>query len=45
MARDAWLSHVAIPANQIHDIPAELGNVEGAKAYAKTLAGVRHLIW
>lgn len=41
MARDAWLSHVAIPENQIHDIPAELGNIEGAKAYAKTLAGVR----
>jgi 6-phosphogluconolactonase len=41
MARDAWLSHVPIPANQIHDIPAELGNIEGAKAYAKTLAGVR----
>ena len=41
MARDAWLSHVAIPADQIHDIPTELGNVEGAKAYAKTLAGVR----
>lgn len=41
MAREAWLSHVAIPADQIHDIPAELGNVDGAKAYAKTLAGVR----
>jgi 6-phosphogluconolactonase len=41
MARDAWLSHVAIPENQIHDIPAELGNVEGAKAYAQTLSGVR----
>ncbi len=41
MARDAWLNHVAIPANQIHDIPAELGNIEGAKAYAQTLAGVR----
>ncbi len=41
MARDAWLNHVAIPVNQIHDIPAELGNVEGAKAYAQTLAGVR----
>jgi len=41
MARDAWLNHVAIPQDQIHDIPAELGNVEGAKAYAKTLAGVR----
>jgi 6-phosphogluconolactonase len=41
MAREAWLNHVAIPQTQIHDIPAELGNVEGAKAYAKTLAGVR----
>lgn len=41
MARDAWLNHVAIPQAQIHDIPAELGNVEGAKAYAKTLEGVR----
>lgn len=41
MARDAWLNLVAIPQNQIHDIPTELGNVEGAKAYAKTLDGVR----
>jgi len=41
MARDAWLNRVAIPQDQIHDIPAELGNIEGAKAYAKTLAGVR----
>ena len=41
MARDVWLNHVAIPQNQIHDIPTELGNIEGAKAYAKTLAGVR----
>lgn len=40
MARTTWLNHVAIPANQIHDIPAELGNIEGAKAYAKTLQGV-----
>ena len=40
MARTTWLNHVAIQASQIHDIPAELGNVEGAKAYAKTLAGV-----
>ena len=40
MARTTWLDHVAIPAYQIHDIPAELGNVEGAKAYANTLAGV-----
>jgi 6-phosphogluconolactonase len=41
MARDVWLNHVAIPQTQIHDIPTELGNVEGAKAYAKTLNGVR----
>jgi len=41
MARVAWLSKVAIPESQIHDIPAELGNIEGAKAYAETLSGVR----
>ena len=41
MARDVWLNQVAIPQNQIHDIPTELGNVEGAKAYAKTLNSVR----
>ena len=35
------LNHVAIPQNHIHDIPAELGNIEGAKAYAQTLVGVR----
>jgi len=40
MARQTWLNHVPIPADQIHDIPAELGNIEGAKAYAHTLAGV-----
>ncbi|MCH9798968.1 MAG: 6-phosphogluconolactonase [Betaproteobacteria bacterium] len=41
MARDAWLSKVAIPEQKIHDIPAELGNVAGAKAYAETLKDVR----
>lgn len=41
MARETWLNHVAIPQNQICDIPAELGNIEGAKAYANTLADVR----
>lgn len=40
MAREAWLKHVAIPAHQIHDIPTELGPVEGAKSYAQTLQGV-----
>jgi 6-phosphogluconolactonase len=37
MAQQAWLHEVAIPASQIHDIPAELGPVAGAKAYAATL--------
>lgn len=41
MARDVWLNHVPIPPQQIHDIPAELGNIAGAKAYAETLKGVR----
>ena len=40
MAREAWLKHVPIPASQIHDIPTELGPVEGAKSYAQTLQGV-----
>ncbi len=40
MVEQVWTHYVDIPASQIHDIPAELGNVEGAKAYAKTLAGV-----
>lgn len=41
MAREAWLNHVAIPQEQIHDIPAELGNIAGAKAYTHTLQGLR----
>lgn len=41
MARDVWLSKVALPENQIHDIPAELGNIQGAKAYADRLKDVR----
>lgn len=41
MAAQAWLQHVAIPKSQIFDIPTEFGNVEGAKAYAATLKGVR----
>lgn len=40
MAEQTWLDHVAIPKNQIHAIPAELGPIEGAKAYAQTLAGL-----
>ncbi len=40
MVEQVWLQFVAIPANQIHDIPAELGPVQGAKAYAETLTDV-----
>lgn len=37
MAQQAWLQYVPIPASQVHDIPAELGPVTGAKMYAETL--------
>jgi 6-phosphogluconolactonase len=37
MVEQVWLHYVAIPASQIHDIPAELGPVSGAKAYAEML--------
>lgn len=40
MAAQAWLDHVAIPKQQIHDIPTELGPVAGAKAYADILQGL-----
>ncbi len=40
MVEQVWLSHVEVPKHQIHNIPAELGPVEGAKAYAKTLENV-----
>lgn len=40
MVHDVWLSHVGISKNQFHAIPAELGPVAGAKAYAKTLENV-----
>lgn len=40
MVEQVWLSHVAVPKNQIHNIPSELGPIEGAKAYSKTLANV-----
>jgi len=35
MAQDVWLSQVAIPAGQIHPIPAELGATLAAAEYAK----------
>ncbi|BBP04097.1 6-phosphogluconolactonase [Sulfuriferula plumbiphila] len=40
MAQDAWLAGSAIPAAQIHPIPAELGASGAAHAYANTLHDV-----
>ena len=37
MAQDVWLSHVAIPAGQIHPIPAELGAARAAAEYTKVV--------
>ena len=37
MAEAAWLNHVAIPAAQIHAIPAERGAKSAASAYASIL--------
>src|SRR5690348_220031 len=40
MARDEWLNHVAIPARNVHAIPAESGARESAALYARELRGV-----
>ncbi len=40
MAALAWLDHVAIPASQIHLIPAEKGAEIAANNYAQTLANI-----
>ena len=40
MVDEVWLTHVNIPKHQFHAIPCELGPIEGAKAYAKTLEHV-----
>ena len=40
MARAAWLDHVAIPRDQIHAIPTELGAETAASVYADALRGV-----
>jgi 6-phosphogluconolactonase len=37
MVEDVWLSHVSIPKNQFYAIPAELGPIAGAKAYAEQI--------
>ncbi len=39
MAFDAWLSHVSIPAQQVHVMPAELGPDMAAARYSDLLAG------
>lgn len=40
MVEQVWLDYVNIPTNQVHDIPAELGPVSGAKAYAEVLKDI-----
>lgn len=40
MTREVWLDKVAIPVDQIHAVPAELGPDAGAKSYAQELAGL-----
>ena len=40
MARSEWLDHVAIPAAQIHAIPAELGPEAAAHEYALEIARI-----
>jgi 6-phosphogluconolactonase len=40
MAGNAWLDHVAIPAAQVHAIPAEAGAARAARAYAGVLRAV-----
>ena len=37
MAEKSFFSKVSIPKNQIHNIPAELGNKEGAEVYSRKL--------
>lgn len=39
MAREEWLDHVAIPAANVHAIPAEAGAREAATLYARALRG------
>jgi 6-phosphogluconolactonase len=38
MAGEVWLDHVAIPAAQVHVMPAELGSFAAAQAYAGALS-------
>ncbi len=40
MAREAWLDHIALPADNLHVIPAEQGAEQAARAYSRELSGV-----
>ncbi len=40
MAQQSWLQHVSIPSRQIHAIPAELGNLQGAETYRQVVQPV-----
>lgn len=40
MARDEWLDHVAVPATNVHAIPAESGARDAAVLYARELRGL-----
>ncbi|MEZ5494129.1 MAG: 6-phosphogluconolactonase [Pseudomonadales bacterium] len=40
MALDTWLSHVAIPAAQIHNMPSELSPTEAVVRYTQILSSV-----
>lgn len=40
MAHSLWLAHVALPPENVHAIPAEMGAAAGAAAYAQRLKGV-----
>ena len=40
MAGEVWLDHIAIPAAQVHAIPAEAGALQAAQAYGGTLRAV-----
>lgn len=39
-AEEAWLNHVAIPPEQIHNIPTERGTAAAAQAYAQNIVDV-----
>lgn len=41
MAANAWLEQVTIPADNVHPIPAELGAVAAAQAYAPLITAAR----